>query len=66
MEKLKQFKYIIFIALIIFGVYFITNNYFENKIKFRAFEECLSVVSDSNSNWATRKDTINYCKKETY
>lgn len=66
MEKHTVVFSIVLIAMIVVGTSFTVNNYFEKKIIFRAFEECLSVVSNTDSNWITKKETINYCKKETF
>ena len=61
------YKGVIVIILSIFlGVYLMINIYYEKKVRFRSFEECLSSVSDSNFNWMTRKDSIKYCKEETF
>ena len=56
---------LVFLALLFVGGYFLINHYFEKKVQFRSFEECLSVVSDPMANWMTRKGTIDYCKDET-
>ncbi len=46
------------------AIYFLVGYYFKEKVSFRAFEECLSVVSDPPSNWITRKGIVNFCLKE--
>ena len=56
---------LIFTALFFVGAYFLVNYYFEKKIQFRSFEECLSVVSDPSSNWITRKGAVDYCNEQT-
>jgi len=66
MGKYTVILSIVLVLTIIIGTCFIVNNHFEKKIKFRAFEECLSAVSDTASNWISRKETINYCRKETF
>ncbi len=65
MEKIKKYRWIIILALLILGIYLSINYYFIKKIQFLSFEECLSIVSDKGSNWETRKDTIKYCNLET-
>lgn len=52
-------------VLLILSTYFLINHFFEKQIQFRAFEECLVVVSGTDANWVTRKDTIIYCKEQT-
>lgn len=37
----------------------------QKEIKIKAFQECLDAVSDPSSNWLTRKESIDYCEKET-
>lgn len=63
---MEKYKYFILVLMIIAGAYFVVIGYFERKIKFRAFEACLSSVEDPASNWVTRKDTVDYCKKENF
>ena len=67
MNELKQNWFKIFLLVIILlALNFIIKKNFEKKIEFRVFEECISVVSDPASNWMTKKNTIDYCKKEAF
>mgnify|MGYP001590446540 CR=1 FL=1 len=54
---------IITLAVILAG-YLITYSYFNKKTKFRAFEECLTTITNEGV-WNTRKGTIEYCIEET-
>lgn len=63
--KENWFGVFILVILFISGIYFI-NHYFEKKIEFRSFEECLSTTSNLSSNWLTRKATIDFCLKEIH
>lgn len=68
MKILKEnwLSILVIMALTALVAYFIIDNYFTKKVQFRAFEECVSVVNDSSSNWNTRKDTIKYCIEENF
>lgn len=55
---------IIIITLVVVLVgYLIMCIYFNKKTRFRAFEECLTTITNEG-NWNTRKDTIKYCVEE--
>lgn len=56
---------LIVLALFFVGIYFLVNHFFEKKVQFRSFEECLSATSDPTANWITKKDTIDYCNEQT-
>lgn len=57
--------YVVFMALFFAGSYFIVYSFFEKKVQFRSFEDCISIVSDKTQNWVTRKGTIDYCVEQT-
>lgn len=52
---------IILVLIVVISPYFIINHYFDKKKQFRAFEECVAVVSNPIANWDARKITVSYC-----
>lgn len=44
--------------------YLLICSYFSKKTSFRAFEECLTTITNEG-NWNTRKETVQYCIDET-
>jgi YbbR domain-containing protein len=55
---------LIITLLLALVAYFVICNYFDKKTQFRAFEECLTTITNE-SNWTTRKDTVKYCIEQT-
>lgn len=57
---------VVFLTVFFTGSYFIIGSFFEKKVQFRSFEDCVSIVSDKTQNWVTRKSTIDYCTEQTF
>lgn len=66
MKNLKEnFALILFISVIVLLVSYLSICYLYNKkTNLRAFEECLSTVTNEG-NWNTRKGTVEYCLEQT-